>query len=488
MNPIDGEVTFQDLGLCSPLLHTCNALRYKFPTPVQCAVIRHLLHNQSDNFLVLSQTGSGKTAAYILPILHNLSNDCYGPYAVIIAPTRELARQIHQVVCTMGSSLQIRSTLIVGGMSETHQSCQLGYYPHFIVGTPGRLASLMRRSNTPSFKNVKYIVLDEADRLLYGNSGFEIDLKDIISSIKITESSNKNIKNLSCQTLLFSAAMTKSLVRIEKIAEKGDKHTKLKKIFIGEDLLSKNEIKNTRGELMSLPKGLKQEYLFMPSSVRDAYLITIIRKLMYKGGHADTVSTVSETNINNSLVNMENVDGEFEFDKSKTAIIFVSTCERTALLSHIFSCLGVSNVALHSLLTQNRRYAALDTFVSRRSLILIATDIASRGLDIPIVDLVINAELPRRKIEYLHRVGRTARIGRRGRAISLITERDVELVHGIEKLIGCKLSKCTDLDEDDVVKMLACVMKATRYAKRKLDEFGFEQLVKRHRQRKKILN
>lgn len=486
LNSSECATTFSSLRLCSPLLRTCHALGYKSPTPVQNVVIPHLLHNKSDNLLVLSQTGSGKTAAYVLPILHHLSNDCYGPYAVILAPTRELARQIHQVVCTLGSSLQSKSILIVGGMDETHQSCQLGYYPHFIIGTPGRLAALLRRPNPPPLKNVRYVVLDEADRLLYSNSGFELDLRVIMSNITITGTPNVKVKGKTCQTLLFSATMTKSLMLIEKISDEGAGHMKLKKIFIGEDIPPDRDNNNEMDEIISLPKGLKQEYLFMPSRVKDAYLVTIIRRLMWNGGRVDIVNSTSGIMKNDPSMTMEHFDEESKYKKARSAVIFVSTCEHTALISHILSSLRVSNVALHSLLSQNRRYAALDTFVSQRSRILIATDIASRGLDIPVVDLVINADLPRRKIEYIHRVGRTARVGRRGRVISLICERDIELVHGIEKLIGCKLLKCTDVSEDNVVKMLGCVMKATRYAKRKLDEFGFELLVKKKKQRKKF--
>jgi ATP-dependent RNA helicase DDX49/DBP8 len=178
----------------------------------------------------------------------------------------------------------------------------------------------------------------------------------------------------------------------------------------------------------------------------------------------------------------ENEEGEGK--KARSAIIFVSTCQRAAKVHMILTELGIPNVCLHSLLTQNRRMAALGKFKSQQVRILVATDVASRGLDIPSVDLVINSELPRRPVDYIHRVGRTARAGRRGRAISLVGERDVALVQAAEQLSGRPLEKCDHVTDDMAVQLLGAVTKAARLAKMKLMDIGFDELVKKMKDRK----
>lgn len=177
-------------------------------------------------------------------------------------------------------------------------------------------------------------------------------------------------------------------------------------------------------------------------------------------------------------------DDEMTTAKARSAVIFVSTCERTALLSGVLSQLGVSNVALHSLLSQNRRLASLAKFKSQQVRVLVATDVCSRGLDIPTVDLVINCELPKRPVDYVHRVGRTARAGRRGRAVSLVGERDVALVHAAERISGRPLQKCTEITDDMAIRLLSPVSKALRLTKMQLSDIGFDELVQKMKQRK----
>lgn len=229
----------------------------------------------------------------------------------------------------------------------------------------------------------------------------------------------------------------------------------------------------------------------MPSHVRDAYLITAVRYLMTNGGRKgessgndrrDSSGWNDTTGRAATISDVEPEEGQANLAKS--AIIFVSTCERTALISGILTQLGVANVALHSLLTQNRRLASLAKFKSQQCRVLVATDVASRGLDIPSVDLVLNCELPRRSEDYIHRVGRTARAGRRGRAVSLVGERDVKLVHACEKISGRSLEKCKEVTDDLAVKMLSSVSKATRLTKMKLADIGFDDLVKKMKERK----
>mmetsp|Transcript_7094 Transcript_7094/g.14842 ORF Transcript_7094/g.14842 Transcript_7094/m.14842 type:complete len:602 (+) Transcript_7094:164-1969(+) len=522
--------TFADLNLCAPLLRTCASLGYKRPTSVQRTVIPAILSSQRQHVLALSATGSGKTAAFALPMLHTLSSDPYGIYGVVLTPTRELAKQIDEQFQALGSSLRVRTALVVGGMDMVKQSCELARKPHFCIATPGRLAALLRGPNPPNLRNVRYVVLDEADRLLTAKSGFERDVAEVLlHTTTMPDGSGgaaKRVRRAKCQTLLFSATLTRSLASLEEMAGAGLGRLPLKKYIIGDEKddddgekkkKKKKKRKSSDGEEShdigsdvgsttedgesdeeemapsgpSIPAGLRQEYIFMPSHVRDAYLLTAVRSLManggrHGGGDQGGRRDGSGWNGNGNQGWDSDEDDEETTKKARSAIIFVSTCERAALVSGILTELGVENVALHSLLSQNRRLASLGKFKSQQVRVMVATDVASRGLDIPTVDLVLNAELPRRPVDYVHRVGRTARAGRRGRAVSLVGERDVSLIHAAEKISGRDepMAKCPEVTDSLAVKLLGPVTKAARLTKMKLSDIGFDDLVKRHKERK----
>ena len=513
--------TFEDLGLAEPLRKTCRSMGFHRPTPVQRCMLPFLLHNDNQHVLCLASTGSGKTAAFVLPILQKLQADPYGIYCAILTPTRELAKQIHQQVLAFGANAyRVQSVLCIGGLDLVHQACQLDSRPHFCVATPGRLAELLRGPNPPNLRKLRYMVLDEADRLLASNSGFERDVAEVLLHTS---------KSRNCQTLLFSATMTRSLESMEELAGAGRGRLPLQKFVIEQDSVKNQTISRAlekgqdrgdedddRGDsdedgsgkedkqkstepdkkkkeepsssTPTIPAGLKQEYVFMPSRVRDAYLLTTVRTLMKNGGRRRKITTSSGCRGRKNTKPEDDMDDDDDDDdneaKAQSAIIFVSTCERCALVSGILHELGVDNVALHSLLSQNRRLAALGKFQSQHVRLLVATDVASRGLDIPSVDLVINAELPRTAVNYVHRVGRTARAGRRGRAISLVGEADVALVKAAEKLSGRPLEKCPEITDEKAIALLGPVTKAARLAKMKLMDIGFDELVQKQRERK----
>ena len=476
--------------------------------------------------------GSGKTAAFLLPILHRLAADPYGIYAVIITPTRELAKQIHQQVLALGSAYKVQSALVVGGLDPVKQSCALDQRPHICVATPGRLAILLQGPKPPVLQHVRFMVLDEADRLLAARSGFERHVAELLvhctttpvpvsklsspATTTTTEDVAQRKRREQCQTLLFSATMTRSLQSIEEMAGAGLGKLPLKKFVAHEtdstettkklkqsssdddDDDDKQTRSDSEGEeedrdpdedtkdtnhTPKIPAGLKQEYVFMPSRVRDAYVLTAVRHLLINGGRRERRS-----NGRNSVASSQEgggIDGQDdESAKARSAIIFVSTCERAALLSGILSQVGVENVALHSLLSQNRRLASLGKFKSQQVRVLVATDVASRGLDVPTVDLVLNSELPRNPLSYVHRVGRTARAGRRGRAISFVSESEIGLVHAAESLSGRPLEKCLDVTDDAAIALLGSVTKAARLTKMKLNEIGFDELVQKFKERK----
>jgi len=166
-------------------------------------------------------------------------------------------------------------------------------------------------------------------------------------------------------------------------------------------------------------------------------------------------------------------------------MVFVGTCQRCQEVTEVLIEAGLTAVSLHSVLSQKRRLAALGKFKSSLVRVLVSTDVASRGLDIPEVDLVVNFDLPRVPSDYVHRVGRTARAGRRGRAVAMVTQYDVALLQGIEELVGRKMEKCEEVGEEEVVKLLNPVAKATRAARMRLMEVGFDAEVEEHLRRKK---
>jgi len=528
---------FEEMKLAEPLIETCRALGYSKPTPVQQTIVPFLLGNQTDHVLALAATGTGKTAAFVLPILHHLSMDPYGIFAVIVSPTRELAAQIHQQVLALGSQYSVRSCLVIGGVDATKQSSQLDQKPHIVVATPGRLAELLRGPSPPHLANVRYLVLDEADRLLStentsGGNGFERDVAELVLHCNKVgggggrgrggqgSSGRKDVA--SCQTLLFSATMTKSLESLQEIAsglgggsnnalkkfvirsqkktnaEKNPSATNTKSAASDDEKIDRSDADNEEEDgdidsnestLPSLPAGLRQEYVFMPSRVRDAYLLAVIRTLVVPSNprNKNRVSDYHKKNtkrLMNHLSDQNDESTDGDGGKVRSAIVFVSTCQRCALVSEILSQVGIANVSLHSLLSQNRRLAALAKFKSHHVRVCVATDLAARGLDIPTVDLVINAELPRNPISYVHRIGRTARAGQRGRAINLVSENDVSLVHAAETTTGKKMDKCTDITDSTAIQMLGSVTKAARLAKIKLSDIGFDELVKKNQARK----
>ncbi|KAL3805831.1 hypothetical protein HJC23_007792 [Cyclotella cryptica] len=557
--------TFADLGLCPPLVQTCRKLGFQKPTPVQRAIIPLILNtngtsssssssSSNHHLLTLSATGSGKTAAFALPLLHLLSSDPYGIYAIVLTPTRELAKQIQQQIMALGSGSgwKITCALIIGGEDLTRQGLELSRQPNFVVATPGRLAELCRDDGSglyrPNFKKVRFVVLDEADRLLSAKSGFERDVAEVLlqSTTKMERMADhpvgegRRVRRSVCRTLLFSATMTRSLKSLEEMAGAGVGRLPLMKVVVRPDgtwdngeVAGKDEGKKKKKDdcaqesdgndkdgqedsdddstsdqeeeetatTPNLPAGLRQEYIFMPSRVREAYLVCAIRTLMANGGRSKSSNqfsgwnntTAKDVDLSDILQNDNEPNDDnpasnqnkSKFPLAQSGIIFVPTCESAAHVSGILTELGIHNVALHSLLSQNRRLASLGTFQSQRVRVLVATDVASRGLDIPEVDLVINAELPRKAVDYVHRVGRTARMGRRGRAVSLVGEQEVDLVHEAERISGRKLEKCQEVTDDMAVRLLGPAAKASRLTKMKLMDIGFDELVKKHRARKR---
>lgn len=434
---------------------------FRYPTDIQRTCIPSILNGR--DVMGCAETGSGKTAAFALPILDHLSRDPYGIFAVVLTPTRELAIQISEQFTALGNPMNVRVCLIIGGIGMTDQSLQLSKRPHVVIATPGRLRHHLQGPDPPNLAKSVYLVLDEADRLFA--AGFSSELQAILSSMSHPKR----------RTLLFSATLTSSLAELEQLAMKET---------LKFDLTSEQRI----------PSQLTQQYLFVPAQVKVCYLAAVLQKLLNKNvqqkdsGDGDEAWTMSNSKKKGNSTSSgskrkrrersgEEIieDGASLQAPESSIIIFVGTCSRCQELAEVLMELNFDCVALHSMMTQLRRIAALGKFKSRLSRILVATDVASRGLDIPTVDLVINMDLPKMAVDYVHRIGRTARAGRLGRSLSLVTQYDVSLVHAIEDYTGLKLELSEEVQETDVLPLLNPVAKAIRIAQMRLIEVGFEE-------------
>jgi len=413
----------EELGLDEWLVTQCKNMGITKPSPIQVNCIPPIL--EGVNCVGCAKTGSGKTAAFALPILQKLSEDRYGPYALVLTPTRELAFQIADQFKVLGKELNINVTVITGGMDMVRQGKDLNVKPHIVVSTPGRLADHYESCDTFSLKKIKFLVLDEADRLLEETGGFAEQLEIIFKKLPKKR-----------QTLLFSATMTPAIRQLQEASEE--------KVFSW----------SQSADVMTVDE-LDQRYVLMNADVKDAYLMNILDK--------------------------------FTTDKPKSSvIIFTSTCKYAQILAMMCEDLGFPCVSLHSMLPQKFRLSGLTKFKSDQVKILIATDVASRGLDIPTVDLIINHNVPNRPRDYVHRVGRTARAGRGGKSITLVTQFDIHLTKAIEAYINTKLVEYPT-DEAECMKLLTEVAVSRREAEIRLDEKDFGEKREINKRKKLLL-
>jgi len=362
--------SFAGLDLAQPILRAIADEGYTTPTPIQGKSIPPLLEGR--DLLGVAQTGTGKTAAFALPLLHRLAdNDGKShprqPLALILAPTRELAGQIGDSFRTYGRHLRLRTGVVFGGVSIRRQIQTLARGVHVLVATPGRLIDLMNRGDL-RLDAVEVFILDEADRML--DMGFIRDVKKITAALPKRR-----------QTLLFSATMPKS---VQGLAA---------------DLLS-NPVRVEAAPASTTVEKVDQMVLFVPKDKKRALL------------------------------------GELLNDKDMARVlIFTRTKHGANRVARHLHDLGIHSDAIHGNKAQNARQRALDSFRSGRIRALVATDIAARGIDVEGVTHVINFDLPNDPESYVHRIGRTARAGAAGIAISFCDSGERAHLRDIEKTI-----------------------------------------------------
>lgn len=381
-------------GINDSLCEACEKLGYKAPTPIQAQSIPFALEGR--DLIGLAETGSGKTAAFALPILQTLLDKPQALFGLILAPTRELAYQISQQFEALGSLINVRCAVLVGGMDMVSQSIALGKKPHIVVATPGRLLDHLENTKGFSLRALKYLVMDEADKLL------DLDFGPILDKIlKVLPRERR--------TYLFSATMSSKVESLQRAS-------------------LKDPLKVSISSTYQTVSTLLQSMVVVPSIHKDTYLVYLLNEF-----------------------------------SGRSAIVFTRTVNETQRLALLLRALGFGAIPLHGQLSQSARLGALNKFRAGSRNILIATDVASRGLDIPNVDVVFNYDLPGDDKTYIHRVGRTARAGKSGHAISLVTQYDLEIWQRIEKSLG-KRQDVYQTVKDEVMLFKLRVEDAQRHA------------------------
>ncbi len=361
-------MTFHDLNLISPLIGALTEKGYLQPTPIQQQAIPHIL--KGSDIFGCAQTGTGKTAAFALPVLQLLSasnRPNSGIRSLILAPTRELALQISESFAAYGNKLGLRHTVIFGGVSQLAQTKALQRGVDILVATPGRLLDLMQQGYI-DLRKVEYFILDEADRML--DMGFINDIKRIISKLPAKK-----------QTLLFSATLP-------------------------------DEIRKFAGGLLRNPVSV--------SVTPVSSAATTVRQSVYY------VKKENKRSLLRHVLSAESIEH---------ALVFTRTKRGADRVVKELNKNGIKAEAIHGDKSQGARERALKGFKSRNIRVLVATDIASRGIDVDKLTHVINFEIPEQAETYVHRIGRTGRAGESGTALSFCTNDELPYLRDISKLI-----------------------------------------------------
>ena len=366
--------TFSQLNLIEPLLQAVSAQNYQTTTPIQEATIPPLLAGK--DVLGCAQTGTGKTAAFTLPILQKIAQQSsLGKHAniraLVLAPTRELASQIGTSFEDYGQFLDIRHSVIFGGVNSNRQIQSLKRGIHVLIATPGRLLDLQQQGFI-DLSRLDFFVLDEADRML--DMGFIKDIQRIISLLPTRR-----------QNLLFSATMPDAITKLA-------------------DSILVKPFRFQISPQKSVVQEIQQEVMFVQQSDKRHLLLQIIQQ-----------SYIQQ------------------------AIVFMRTKHRANRLTHQLNRAKVNAVTIHGDKSQAARQRALRSFREGKSHILVATDLAARGLDIDGVSHVFNFDLPNETESYVHRIGRTGRAGRSGMAIAFCAPEEYDYLTNIEKTIGVQI-------------------------------------------------
>ncbi|KAG9390906.1 DEAD/DEAH box helicase [Carpediemonas membranifera] len=406
---------FKTLGVAKALARRCEAMGIESPTEIQKLCIPAMLSGK--RVLGIAETGSGKTLSFTLPMLTELQKDPYGIFGLILTPTRELAIQIEEHITAIGYPFKVSVATVIGRTDMTEQSREIDKRPHFIVATPGRLASMIQSPHISTcFKHCRYLILDEADRLL--SDDFSEDFNTILDHLPPKDQR---------ETHFFTATKTELL---ENLAKQSD---------------------------MTVCDCSGSESIKLPSTLSHSR----IDMARHHARYANLVQLLLDP-----------------VEADKQAIVFANSCLEVETVCRVLRELGFPATQLHGNLPQRTRTSNLNSFRSAKNKVLVATDVAARGLDIPNVAMVVNFDLPptSRASDYIHRVGRTARIGMLGTAVTLLKTQDREVMDLIEEMIGRPVEalagKALAEHEEKVIELLPKVTAAMADVKRRMLEGG----------------
>lgn len=353
--------SFETMGLSEPVLKSIRRMGYRLPTPIQRKSLPLIL--QGLDVVGMARTGSGKTAAFVIPLIERLKSHAplaRGSRAVILSPTRELALQTHKVVRDLGKFTDLRTAILVGGDSLEAQFAELASSPDIIVATPGRLVHHLGEIKTFTLKAVEYAVFDEADRLF--EMGFAEQIQEILNAMPSTR-----------QTLLFSATMPRLLA---EFARAGLRDPELVRLDVD----------------TKLSPDLKLAFFTVRPDEKPAALLFLLRDLI---------------------------------PQKQSTIVFTATRHHVEFLSQLCTVEGLAVAAVHGAMDQAARKINIAKFRAGKSSVLIVTDVAARGLDIPLLDNVVNYDFPPKPKLFVHRAGRAARAGRSGTAFNFVTREEI---------------------------------------------------------------
>jgi ATP-dependent RNA helicase RhlE len=367
-------LSFDNLGLDDRLRAAVTSMGYTAPTPIQSAAIPLVLDGR--DVVGCAQTGTGKTAAFVLPILQLITARPGGPAALVVTPTRELALQIVEVANSVARHTRHRVAAVYGGVGYEPQRQALKRGVDMLVATPGRLLDLAGQGDV-DLSRIEVLVLDEADRML--DQGFWPDVRRIIALMPAKR-----------QNLLFSATMSPDVLRV-----------------IGESLTDPAHVD-----------------VSPPSRPIEAV--------------TQTLHPVAGTQKNDLLVHM------MDHHRFERVLVFTRTKHRADRVARTLERAGIRSAAIHGNRSQAQRIKALDEFKRGRCRVLVATDIVARGIDVDDISHVINYDVPNTPEDYVHRIGRTARAGKDGAAVTLLAPEDHDTLRDIEKTIGAVIA-CEDV-------------------------------------------
>lgn len=408
-------MSFKQIGLPQWLCETLSGVSITTPTRIQVATIPEILAGK--DCIGGAATGSGKTLCFAGPILAKWAQDPMGIYAVVLTPTRELALQIGDQFAAMGSNVNLKSAVVIGGEPLIEQANKIKENPDVIIATPGRLAHLIAEhpQDVRGLKRVKFLVMDEADRLL--TDSFTNDLATCVGALPLPQKR---------QTLLFTATVTDAVRSLQE------------KKPAGEVVLHElDKIDN-----VVVPERLTLQYVLTPVAIKESLIVSLLTNEQFK---------------------------------DSTVMLFVNRSHTCEYIKRMLMNCRIRVTSLHSEMPQTERTNSLHRFRAGAARVLVSTDLGGRGLDIPSVELVVNYDLPQDPDDFVHRVGRTGRAGRKGISISVLTPNDLDRVLAIEERVNRKMDEYQDdsLADDKIQANMKLVTNAKVDARMSMDKDGF---------------